>query len=226
MFRTKNPFRTRLSDARTSAGSLTVPPLPERPAPLPAKRSHLVPEPPARNHWRPAPAPPPAAPTRQAPSLAFDGAGIRRIIIPMRCAQADRDFIVVFRQNELLHGYFFERVGLPSQTDGPPSGTTTYDLTKLDFSRARCPHCRAQAGPVHCPVGDHYLCRGGVDEAAQYFRCCASCGNHGPLSATLRTIEGSENEAMQQRGPLPGRPRTAQLAAPASPTLLLPGSRR
>jgi hypothetical protein len=186
----------------------------------------------------PVPAPPPhfkASPTpsgartstKEARPLPQEDKSARRIMIPMRCAQVDRDFVVVFRQNRISKGYFLERTGVPSATtNGPAAATNTYDISDLPFDRVKCPHCGAYAGPIRCGHG-HFVCRGRVDEAMQYFHRCDSCGSHGSLAPTLRTVTGSEDGCVR-RGPVSRLAPSAQtrLPPPASTMPLLPKSRR
>jgi hypothetical protein len=150
------------------------------------------------------------------PSKFDDGA--RRINVPMMCSVRGDDYIVRFRKNRYSGRAIFESTEIPSASSGPADTSETYDQTDLDFSRAKCPHCRSSAGPVKCTGCERFVCRGGLDRATSIFYC--PCGYSGELVGGLRTITGSEGQAAPQGSPLLGRKSTAQrLGAPTRPQI-------
>ena len=141
--------------------------------------------------------------------------GTRRASVGLDCSRLGGSFSAEFRQNRFSGKWLFNGVTLPEPGSGKPGDKQTYSLAELPFQKVRCPFCRANM-PVLCGQCGRLHCRGSVDEESQHFRCL--CGYEGPISPTLRTVDGFQHQ-VPQRGALLSGPDQARLPAP--PALLL-----
>jgi hypothetical protein len=209
------------SNPQTTTASLPVPP---RAAPVPATAPKFRPAeaPGASPHTKVAPKTRRAqVSTNSTPSL-IDG--IHRIIVGIDCARTGATNLVNFRVNRYSGKAHFDFISPATPGVGAASPGITYQSSELPFEKVKCV-CGASIGPIRC--GHHYVCRGRVDEATQYFTCCDWCGKSGPLSGGLKTVSGTEDRGVRSTvAARPGNPGQARLASPSSSRLLLPGSRR
>jgi hypothetical protein len=150
--------------------------------------------------------------------LPFGGAG--RCTVALDCSRHGGGFLAGFRQNRVSKAWYSAGVApAGSSGSGEPGDKQTYALAELPFDKVRCPFCRSSM-PVFCGQCGRFYCRGGVDEECQRFRCL--CGYEGPISPTLRTVDGFQHQAPQRGALLSGADR-ARL--PASPAMLLADQR-
>ena len=136
--------------------------------------------------------------SQQAPPSAppvFAGVA-RRIIVPMRCSVSAGEFIARWRKDTYSGRAVFESTRiLPGPATPPVRATGTYEIAELDFSRAKCPYCRALAGPVLCTKCSRLLCRGGIDPDTYSLSCL--CGNAGDIIKGLRVVTGFEGDSVE-----------------------------
>jgi hypothetical protein len=217
----KNLFRAPRVNVASCAQALTVPPMPSA-KPDTGKREVIIPQRPTREESRADP-PRTTMGASQKPLLGLGGDNARRLTIALTCSKYDLPFGAHFRQNSISKQWYFLSTSLPADGDSSRGDSGSYRLSELNgFSRAVCAHCGASAWPICCNLCKRFLCRAGLNE--RYFTC--PCGNEGWVEGGLGAVHGSESACVQRRGLPPGRSTAAQLTAPASPVLLLPGTRR
>jgi hypothetical protein len=112
--------------------------------------------------------------------------------IPLRCAVADRDFVVSFRTNRFLPGkYFFDGI---TKVSGGSAATTkdaiTLAASALPWHKAKCAYCSAMLF-VHCSKCSAFVCQGRV--TGGFFFCTDSCGQSGRLTLADITVIGHQS---------------------------------
>jgi hypothetical protein len=147
--------------------------------------------------------------------LPFGAAG--RCTVALDCSRHGGGFLAGFRQNRVSKAWYSAGVApTGSWGSGEPGDKQTYSLAELPFDKVWCPFCRSSM-PVLCGQFGRLYCRGDVDEESQRFRC--RCGYEGPISPTLRTVDGFEHQAPQPGALLFG-PERASAAARALADLI------
>lgn len=142
---------------------------------------------------------------------------VNRALVKMRCAVADKEFVISFRGNPLKPDtYFVERVkpGTARAEDnesGSGGSALVIPIERLPFDEIACPFCRVRpVGPVHCGRCGQLVCQGRLQ--GDIFHCAKSCGSSGRVSGGLQQVSGRESHSMRLLGASP----TPRLAEPST----------
>jgi hypothetical protein len=137
--------------------------------------------------------------------------------VPVICTQADRPFVLVFRETRGIFGtrYRLEKTVTDIGDGGTASSSLTIPVDSLDWSGIKCPHCRSQCRPIHCGRCQRLACDGRVTVKGDdiYFTCTPSCGERGWVRGSLQTVVGSEG-----RRSAPAAAANGFICGPATPT--------
>lgn len=144
-------------------------------------------------------------------------AEVTRIMVTMRCAVTDKEFVILFRGNALKPDvYFVERVTPASSTKDAEARTRTDGITfeipveRLPFDDVTCPFCSVSpVGPVRCGRCRQLVCEGRLK--GDVFYCTKTCGASGKTApGALQHVSGRQGQST----PLLGTSSTPRLAAP------------
>jgi hypothetical protein len=140
----------------------------------------------------------------------------KRLNIPVICTQADRPFVLVFRETTSVFGtrYKLETTLTMIGESGESSPSLTVAISSLDWGGITCPHCRARCRPIRCGQCQRLACDGRVTVTgdAIHFACAPSCGLSGWVRGSLETVTGSEG-----RRSAPAAAANTFICGPAAP---------
>jgi hypothetical protein len=122
----------------------------------------------------------------------------KRLNIPVICTQADRPFVLVFRESHSIFGtrYKLDATLKDVGEGGEALPSFTVPVGSLDFGGIKCPHCvhQSRVRPIRCGGCGRLACDGRVKAIGDdlFFECAASCGTSGWVRGSLETVTGSE----------------------------------
>lgn len=123
----------------------------------------------------------------------------KRLNVPVICTEADRAFVLVFREKRSVFGTRYKleaTLANIGENGAEPSPSLTVPISSLDWGGITCPHCRnrSRVRPVLCGACNRLACDGRVTESSDdlFFKCADSCGTSGWVRNSLKTVTGTD----------------------------------